>query len=569
MTSSEFHNFDFSKDSVESWSRQESKRSNWPVVYTIFNNKEMYVGQTTNAAARVKQHLDNPARQELARVSVIVDETFNISACLDLESHLIRYFDADGKYILQNLNAGITEANYFERDQYRESFKAIFDELLANGHLTRTVPELINSDFFKYSPFKALTNDQASAVEEILECIFNSTEPVTAVIQGDPGTGKTIVAVYLLKLISDIGKVTSDDALDVNTIFFDFFQEGYREIASAMRIGLVIPQLSLRETLKRVFRKTPGLSEIAVIDPFEVGDSGVYYDLLVVDEAHRLQRRNNQSAAMRNIKFAEINTKLFGQDNPSYTQLDWIQRMSKNQVLFIDKNQSIKPADLPIEQIEAVISNAESNGAQFRLTSQMRVEGGEEYIDYVTAVLNQTYQGSKKTFGNYEVRFFEDFGEMKETLALRERDYKLARLVSGYAWKWVSKGKNGKLFDITIGEHKMKWNGTDKDWISSPNSVNEVGSIHTVQGYDLNYAGVIIGADLYFDAQLGKIMFNRANYFDVKGRENNRQLGLVFSDEDLLVFVKSIYRVLLTRGVKGTFIYVCDPALRSYIKQYF
>jgi DUF2075 family protein len=569
MTNSEFHNFGFAKEAVDSWSRQEQKRTNWPVVYTIFNNEEIYVGQTTNAASRLKQHLDNPARHTLTDVSVIVDETFNISACLDLESHLIRYLDADGKFVLQNLNAGITEANYFERDQYRESFKAIFDELLAKGHLTRSVPELVNSDFFKYSPYKALTNDQAYAVEDILECIFNSTDPVTAVIQGDPGTGKTIVAVYLLKLISDIGKVSPEDALDANTIFFDFFQEGNREIAAGLKIGLVIPQLSLRETIRRVFRKTPGLNEIAVIDPFEVGDGGVFYDLLVVDEAHRLQRRNNQSAATRNIKFAEINVKLFGKDSTSFTQLDWIQKMSRSQVLFIDKNQSVKPADLPIEQIERVISKAEAEGTQFKLTSQMRVEGGEDYIEYVTGVLDQSYQGPKKTFGKYEVQLFENFGEMKATLELRESEHKLARLVAGYAWKWVSKGKNGKPFDITIGDYKMKWNGTDKDWISSPTSVNEVGSIHTVQGYDLNYAGVIIGQDLYFDTQLGRVMFNRANYFDVKGRENNRQLGIVFSDNDLLAYVKSIYRVLLTRGIKGTYIYVCDPALRSYLKQYF
>lgn len=101
---------------------------------------------------------------------------------------------------------------------------------------------------------------------------------------------------------------------------------------------------------------------------------------------------------------------------------------------------------------------------------------------------------------------------------------------------------------------KLSWNSTATDWINSPGSVDEVGSIHTVQGYDLNYAGVIIGNDLQWDPDSRTFSFNRDSYFDKKGKENNPRLGLSYSDEDLLEYVKNIYRVLLTRGVKGTYI---------------
>ncbi|MCO7202147.1 DUF2075 domain-containing protein [Microbacterium sp. CnD16-F] len=95
--------------------------------------------------------------------------------------------------------------------------------------------------------------------------------------------------------------------------------------------------------------------------------------------------------------------------------------------------------------------------------------------------------------------------------------------------------------------------------------MNEVGSIHTVQGYDLNYAGVIIGPDLRFDTVSGRLFVDRASCHDTKGKENNKQLGVVYSDDDLLTFIRNIYGVLLTRGVLGTYIYVCVPALREYL----
>jgi DUF2075 family protein len=102
--------------------------------------------------------------------------------------------------------------------------------------------------------------------------------------------------------------------------------------------------------------------------------------------------------------------------------------------------------------------------------------------------------------------------------------------------------------------------------VNSPTSAEEVGSIHTIQGYDLNYAGVIIGRDLYFDENAQRVAFSRENYFDKKGKENNPTLGIKYSDEDLLKYVLSIYRVLLTRGIKGTYVYVCDERLRVYLR---
>jgi uncharacterized protein len=573
MTNSEIESVRFDNIALSNWATENPRRKNWPVVYTINNDTEIYVGETTNAELRMKQHLVSPAKQNLKTVNVIIDDSFNKSVCLDLESHLIKYFHADEKYLVLNGNGGITDADYFERESYRAAFDEIFKRLQESGQLTRSIPELVNSDLFKYSPFKALTTDQAVSVEAILELLFNvegnadqnKNRPI--VVQGDPGTGKTIVAVYLMKLLRDIARSAGDESLDSDSLFSDFFQSGFREIAETMTIGLVIPQKSLRKTLQRVFSRTPGLDESMVMDPFEVGESEKVFDLLIVDEAHRLQQRNNQPAAMRNTQYRQINEKLFGKDDVSLTQLDWITNRSKRQIFLLDKAQSVKPADLPSAKVEALVQASKANSSHLSLTSQMRVSGGEDYIKYVGEVLNGTYNGPKKSFGDYQVKLFETFKEMHDEILRREVEVGLARIVAGFAWPWVS--KNGEPYDIKIDGVELVWNRRDFDWINSKTSLEEVGSIHTVQGYDLNYAGVIIGQDLGFDPVTQQIVFHRENYHDKKGKENNKVLGRTYSDDELRDYVANIYRVLMTRGVKGTFIYVVDQDLKKYLRNFF
>ena len=122
---------------------------------------------------------------------------------------------------------------------------------------------------------------------------------------------------------------------------------------------------------------------------------------------------------------------------------------------------------------------------------------------------------------------------------------------------------------MAIDGEQVRWNTRPVDWVSSTTSRDEMGSIHTIQGYDLNYAGVVIGRDLRFDPDEGRIWFDRSEYRDRNGKANNRQLGLTYSDEQLLVYVRNIYTVLLTRGILGTYIYVCDAELREYLRSFF
>ena len=569
MTSSKFEHFPFSKESVDDWSQGTPKSTNWPIVYTINNDSEIYVGETTNAASRMRQHIQGKQKLNLKSVTVMFDDSFNKSVCLDLESHLIRYFAADDKFKVLNGNSGITEADYFQRSEYRSAFTKIFDELLNQGMLTRSIPELVNSDFFKYSPFKALTNDQAVAIEQILETLFKDIEKKEnepLVVQGNPGTGKTIVAVYLIKLLVDIQSLGSDAGLDEDSIFSDFFQKGFPAMLANKDIGFVVPQQSLRKTLQKVFKKTPGLNKDMVLSPFDLGKAGKVYDLLVVDEAHRLRQRSNQEAASQNKSFHDINVKLFGNDDKEITQLDWVRKLSKHQVLLLDIDQTVRPGDLPRELTLRLVQESTAQARFQKLVSQMRIPNGSDYVDYVTQVFSKSGSATSSSFGEYDVKFFDSFAEMDSAIKKLDGKHGLSRIIAGYGWPWISLGGKA-MHDFTIEGIPLIWNRTATDWINSTTSHEEVGSIHTVQGYDLNYAGVIIGPELDFDSQSQELRVIKDNYHDKKGKQNNP--GSKLSDDDLLGFVCNVYRVLMTRGIRGTYIYVVNPALRDHLRQFF
>lgn len=568
MTGFKVERLPFTFDAVNA-RRRDDRLSNWPVVYALDGENDIYVGETLNAIARMRQHMDVDSKRHLRGVRIVIDETFNKSVCLDLESHLIRWFSGDGQLRVLNRNFGIVDADYYDRSRYRDTFRQVFEELRSEGLFTRTIPEIENSDLFKLSPFKALNQDQAIAVEDILEGLFADLEHglrSTVVVQGDPGTGKTIVGIYLMKLLRDIETADVSEAITTEKMFAEFFREGYPELIEGFKVGLVVPQQSLRKSIQRVFRMTPGLSMKMVLTPFEVGESDDDFDLLIVDETHRLNQRASLASGVLNAKFPIINQRLFGEDDLSKTQLDWIKAKSKHQIFLLDSAQRVRPADLPEDMLDALVEEARRSKRLYPLASQMRVLAGQDYIDYVRKIL--TGQNPEPLrFSAYEFRMFENLAEMRDVVRAREADHGLARLLAGYAFEWRSKNDpNG--FDIEIDGVRMPWNRNVTDWINSPTSVNEVGSIHTVQGYDLNYAGVIIGGDLRYDPVAGRMYFDRSSYYDAKGMQNNLRLGVTYGDDDLLDLVSNIYSVLLTRGMLGTFVYVVDPPLRARLRRF-
>jgi len=486
MTSSEIQRIAFDKAAVREWAKTDPRHRNWPVVYLLDSAaksvqapglKDVYVGETLNAEARILQHLENPDKKRLlAQFRVVLDDRYNKSACLDLESHLIRLLAGDGTYRVLNRNDGITDSNYYDRELYRESFQQVFEQLLDEGIFSRSIPEIENSDLFKLSPYKALTTDQAVAVENIVEGLFDDLERNIGellIVQGEPGTGKTVVAIYLMKLLADIKASRPDDEVDADSIFSDFFTDGHRQLLTDFRVGLVVPQQSLRKSIQRVFKRTPGLSPAQVLTPFQVGVSDEQWDLLIVDEAHRLNQRANQPSGIQNRQFIDITTKLFGADDTSKTQLDWIRACSRHQILMVDPEQSVRPADLPPELLRSLVDEAKGERRHYPLTSQLRVKAGEGYIGWVRSLLRPGPPGldaplpAPRTFEGYDLRFFDDLGEMHDAIRERDAEHGLARLVAGYAWEWKSRN-DPTAYDIELDGRQLRWNTTATDWIALP-----------------------------------------------------------------------------------------------------
>jgi DUF2075 family protein len=581
MTSFEISRVPFSPESLGTWAGLDGRNTNWPVVYVLdgaaANNtpkknirlRDVYVGESLNAAARMRQHLASAGKSHLTSARFIVDGKFNKSVCLDLESHLIRLLAGDGAFQVLNRNDGIVDADYYDRGDYRQTFQEVFDQLRRDGLFTRDIAEIENSDLFKLSPFKALTHDQGVAVVDILEGLFDdlkSGETSTIVIQGEPGTGKTVVAIYILKLLADIADALPSEAPDRDSLFADFFMDGFKELLVDTQIGLVIPQQSLRDSVRKVFQRTPGLRPEMVMTAFDVGFATEKFDLLIVDEAHRLNQRANQPSGVQNKNFRLITEKLFGFDDKTKTQLDWIRAQSKNQIFLLDTAQSVRPADVSPEALDGLVTTSRETERYYPLTTQMRVQAGSDYVGYIRRVLGSVEGDFEPTkFEGYDLRMFDSVLEMREEIHRRDSEHGLSRLVAGYAWPWKSKNDKS-AFDIDVQGQHFRWNSVQTDWIASPNSLHEVGSIHTVQGYDLNFAGVIIGADLRYDAVEGRLLIDRASYFDTKGKENNPTLGRIYTDHDLLRYIANIYSVLMTRGVLGTYVYVVDPGLREYLR---
>lgn len=530
-------------------------KNSWPIVYFLQNteSRKGYVGESTNGYDRISNHLKDTKKKHLKKVTIIGSDKFNKSAVLDIESQLIQHFSSEGTWKLLNANNGRTFHEYYQRKEYSGLFKQIWETLVEKKIVTKTLEEIQNSNFFKYSPYKSLNRDQYQSVQDIIE-VLNGENTNHVFVSGSAGTGKTILATYLIKLLlTDPIELKDDDLTEEGVRELELVKE-FRSNNPHPSIGLVIAMTSLRVTLKKVFEAIPGLSPNMVISPSETFKKD--YDILIIDEAHRLRQRKNISWMKA---FSENNAKLGLGDEG--TELDWILKKSKKQIFFYDSAQSIKPSDIPAQRFQELIKQPEV--VKLSLKSQMRVQAGSDYIQFIDDLLGCKLENTKETYrpDSYDLRFYESFKDMYRELGKREKEYTLCRLVAGYSWPWLSK-KDKTAFDIEIEGVNLFWNRTDKDWISSHTSFTEVGCIHTTQGYDLNYVGVIFGKEITYNSDTSTIEIDPKNYHDRNGKAG------IKNKEELRDYIINIYKTILYRGIRGAYIYAWDENLREYFKKH-
>ena len=259
--------------------------------------------------------------------------------------------------------------------------------------------------------------------------------------------------------------------------------------------------------------------------------------------------------------------------NKGENQIKEIINASKLSVFFIDEAQKVTLNDIgSVEEIKKYANILGAKVHEDTLTAQFRCNGSDGYLNWLNDVLeiNETANFDGFDF-DYDLQVVDNPAEMRKMIEEKNKVNNKSRLLAGYCWKWESK-KDINKYDIVFPEYdfKMKWNLNDKEpWAIGKDSVNEIGCIHTCQGLEFDYVGVIIGNDIRYEN--GRIItdFTKRDSGDksIKGikklYKENKEEALAKADE----IIKNTYRVLLTRGMKGCYIYCRDEALQNYLKE--
>lgn len=362
------------------------------------------------------------------------------------------------------------------------------------------------------------------------------------IVKGGPGTGKTVIALHLLAELAKLSK--NGNKLNVQ----------YATKSKPLLEGV---RHQVRPNARMLFQNVTGYL------PASVEENSL--DVLLVDEAHRIQKNANNKYT-RPEKKTEL------------SQIDTIIRSAKITVFFIDDKQAIRSVE--IGSTHLIRKTAEKWNAiveECELASQFRCNGSDSYIDWIEQLLYNKPITSTFNTEDYDLRLFDNPKEMYDQLVLQNNEHnQTARIMAGFCWPWSAKVVDGDLVkDVRIGDFAMPWETNDEvpyhllakkypkwyEWAYEPLGIEQVGCIYTAQGFEFDYAGVIIGGDLRYDNTTGKIITDKSACKDPVLKINVKDANLSFDD-----YVRNIYRVLMSRGMKGCYLYVVDEALRDYIR---
>jgi len=380
-------------------------------------------------------------------------------------------------------------------------------------------------------PEFVLIDDQKVVYETILHVSAKAeNRKHVVIVQGGPGTGKSVVAINLLGAL--IARERNARYVSKNAA----------------------PRAVYEAKLAGTFTRTR-ISNLFSGSGAFVNDAADTYDTLIVDEAHRL---NEKSGLYRNLG-----------DN----QIRKLVRSARCTVFFIDDDQRVTVHDIGhTEELRARAREFDAEVTELVLSSQFRCNGADGYLAWLDDTLNiRPTANTTLDTAEFDFRVFDSPTQLHDLIELKNRANNRSRVVAGYCWKWPSK-KNPQAWDIELSTfgYRRRWN-LDKDgslWIVTPGSVEQVGCIHTCQGLELDYVGVIIGPDLmYRDGRIVTDVTRRASSDQsVKGLKK-----MLKDDPDNArtladTIVKNTYRTLMTRGMKGCYVYCTDAPLAAYLR---
>ena len=382
-----------------------------------------------------------------------------------------------------------------------------------------------NKEFNMIDEQKVIYED---AIRMAIDTI-SANEKNVYVVQGGPGTGKSVLAINLLVELTK------------------------RNMTSFYVTKNSAPRAVFRDKLKGTFKMTYINNLFQGSGSFtETNDNEV--DCLIVDEAHRL---NEKSGLFSNL---------------GENQVKEIIKASNFSIFFIDENQKVTLKDIgTVDIIKQYARDLNAGIKVVELESQFRCNGSDGYLSWLDNIL-----GIRKTANfddmdfEYDFKVFDNPNELRNAIEDKNKINNKSRIVAGYCWNWISEGKNrSDVYDITIPEYdfQMSWNlGNSQTWAIDPNSVKEAGCIHSSQGLEFDYVGVIIGNDIrYEDGQVITDYTKRAETDQsLKGinkiMKENPEEAKMLADQ----IIKNTYRTLMTRGMKGCYVYCTDRNLSKY-----
>ena len=395
----------------------------------------------------------------------------------------------------------------------------------------------------------SLIEDQIVArniiIDKIREMRANSSrnKKNVIIVNGGPGTGKTVIALHIL---AELAKLSNNgNGLNVH----------YATKSKPLLEGV---RAQLSTTSRMLF------SNVTSFVPSSSDENSV--DVLLVDEAHRIQKNANNQYTK-----AENRTDL--------SQIDTIIRAAKITVFFIDDRQAIRGVEIgSASMIREAAERWNASVEECELKSQFRCNGSDNYLNWLEQVLYNKQVTSHFDTEDFDLRIMDSPQKMYESLVEQNNvPGQTARLMAGFCWPWSTNVVNGDLVkDVKIGTFAMPWETNDKvdrrslrvsyprwyEWAYKPEGIKQVGCIYTSQGYEFDYAGVIIGPDLKYDPVEDKIITDKSACKDPVLKRTQKEATMTFDD-----YVRNIYRVLMSRGMKGCYLYVCDKELRKYLKE--
>ena len=379
-----------------------------------------------------------------------------------------------------------------------------------------------------------MIDDQKIVYETALDMARKSYEDGhkrVLIVKGGPGTGKSVLAINILV------KLTNEN------------------IVCSYVTKNAVPRSVYATKLSGDFKKTR-INNLFKGSGSFVESTENEFDALIVDEAHRL---NAKSGMYQNL---------------GENQIKEIIKASKFSIFFIDEYQKVTLKDIgSIEEIQKYITDANAESTIMELESQFRCNGSDGYIAWLDDVLDIRRTANSNGFDlDYDIRICDTPNELRDLIFEKNKIKNKARLLAGYCWNWIADGKNkSNVYDITIPEYNfaMSWNlENNQTWAIDSESINEIGCIHTAQGLEFDYVGVIIGDDLrYENNQIITDVSKRAKTDQsIKGlktmRLKNPEKAKIIADE----IIKNTYRTLMTRGQKGCYIYCTNKNLSNYLK---